>query len=255
MKTCAKTTGALDFPAKIRAILDRVQERPGMYASPKRLEFGLCARLAAWEALTLHDARSYHWLQVWQEHCGKLHHGRTGLTLADPVGKPGLRQRWGVSQSETTKAYQRVLDGLRRVYQDTLAHYHQSKLVPLASNEQAASILGQLITESFHQARSFAEPEGLESYLLTLIELFEWSLGQDPSKLCSRERWQQEIQRKRSLGPPATRTLADVTSLDVRLARAKALLPNERAAILSQIIKSMHQIVKQLDTYLVDKTP
>ena len=55
----------------------------------------------------------------------------------------------------------------------------------LASGTDVPSILFQKIHVSFKTAKSFASPEGLEVFLLTLIELFEQSFGTNENKLFS----------------------------------------------------------------------
>ena len=253
MKSSAAAVATLDFPEKIQTILDLVRRRPAMWISPRRLEFQLCALLTAWEAVTLGDEKAHYSLDLWREYSQQLHHGKAGLTLADPVERSRGKGETSSAEQEKSKAYQSVLGGLRKVYKVTRGHYGEEAIRNSAPGGKATTILSQLITDSFHRGRSFADPEGLEAYLVTLIELFETSLDQDPSTLLSRRLWRQEIQRKRALGPPATRTLADVTPLERRSERSQAPLVKERNAVLHQIVKSMQRIMHKTDSYLASR--
>jgi hypothetical protein len=255
MKASAKAPACLDFRGRIGALLDLAEKRPGMFASPRWLELRLCAFLAAWEAVTLHPGQARRWQALWLDACRKLHHGRTDLTLADPVGGPDRRQRPGVPVAETGKAYSRVLEGLRRVYRGVVEQDKVNGAVAPTLQAQSAGALAELIAEAFRHGKSLADPEGLESYLLTLIELFECARGKAASATRSGELWQREIRRRRSVGPPETRTLADVTSLDKRLERAKAFPPEERKAVVARLIKAMRRVVQRLDTYLAGQRP
>jgi hypothetical protein len=255
MKTATKAPGCLDFRGRIEAVLALAEKRPGMFASPHRLEFRLCALLAAWEAVTLRRAQARQWQALWQDACRKLHRRRTGLTLADPVGREDRRQGFVVPETERAKAYAKVLEGLRRVYRGILKEDRVNGAAGPASLAQSAAVLAKLIAEGFRHGKSLAGPEGLESYLLTLIELFECARGKGGSATQSGELWQREIRRRRSAGPPETRTLADVTSLDKRLERAKAFTPQERKAAAAGLVKAMRRVVGQLDAYLASQRP
>jgi hypothetical protein len=79
--------------------------------------------------------------------------------------------------------------------------------------------------------------------------------GKVASATRSRELWQGEIRRRRSVGPPEARTLADVSSLDKRLERAKAFTPEEREAVVAGLIKAMRRVLEQFDTYLAGQPP
>ena len=249
MKLAKAPVITLDFPGKIGDILEMARERPEMCLSPDRLEFRLCALLAAWETVTVGNAQSHHWQHVWQKHCLKLHHGKAGLILADPIKGPSRQLRCYRSQSEKLKAYQNVVHGLRRVFKGMVEHYQQSEPNGARLTSDPSVILAELISRSFRLAKSFAGPAGLESFLLTLIESYESSLSRNGSSNYAIGLWRREIQRKRSLGPPATRTLADVASLDVRLQRARS--PGEtRPETIQQITKYMPSLVRQLSLYL-----
>jgi|GEM_PF-6676626 len=248
MNLATASIPSLDLPERIEAILELARKHPAMWPLPKRLEFQLCAYLVAWEALAQADATAHHALDLWREQCRKLHR-KPGLTLADPIRRPRVQQRGGLTNQETTRAYQAVLQGLRRVYNSTRAHYHAETENGTAS-AAPARILTRLLADSLRQAKSFADPHGLEAYLLTSIELLDLSLGRNGAPLLARRLWRAEIRRKRSLGPGATRTLADVAPADVRAARRKALAAAERIAVVRQIVKSIESIMEQMKSIL-----
>ncbi|HEV3082650.1 MAG TPA: hypothetical protein VGY66_22895 [Gemmataceae bacterium] len=251
MNLVTAATPSLEFPERIEAILELSRKHPAMWPLPKRLEFQLCAYLVAWETLARGDATAHHALDLWRERCRKLHR-KSGLTLADPIQRPGVPQRWGMTKQETTKAYQSVLQGLRRVYKGMRVQYHAETENDAAAGAPAC-ILSGLLAESFRHAKSFADPHGLEAYLLTLLELFEASLDRDGSPLVALKLWRAEIRRKHTLGPSATRTLADVATADVRAARRKAFRQEEHTAVLRRIAESIEKIVEQMESYLASR--
>jgi hypothetical protein len=242
----------LDYFGEIKNLFARIEKYPKLFNSPKGTEFEFCALLAAWESTALHDTQSSRWRELWSRHCVERHHRKSGLTLADPVEGPTLSERWHISSEETAKAYKTVRDGMRRVFKATLAKHHLEAADRSAVPAQPAAILRQLIDHSLKTAHSFASPEGLESFLLTLMGLFERSLGQDHRKLASREQWHVELRRKRFVGPPETRTLADVAPLNERLTRQAAFPHDERIRILEQMLPTMKQVTKELQHYIAE---
>lgn len=247
----------LDFVQKVDAFIGQTEKHLALCYSPKRTEFKFCALLAGWESTTCHDSEAAHWFDVWQEYCRKRHHGKLGRTLADPVNASPHSKRWPVPPEEETKAYSKVRDGMRRVWKVTLHHYYPGKYddLSLTTGMDEAAILFRKIHASFRSGKAFASPEGLEVFLLTLIELFEQSLGTDEEKLISRKLWQSEIRRRRLGGSPETRTLADVAPAEVRLERQKAFPEKERTEILREMLLSMRRITKELRSYLEKQTP
>ena len=241
----------LDLQQRIEAILELARKHAAMWPVPKRLEFQLCAYLVAWETLALADASAHHALDLWREQCRKLHR-KPGLTLADPIGRPHLPQRGGLTNQETSKAYQAVLQGLTSVYKSTLVHY-PAEPENGAASAAPACILKRLLADSLRGPKSFADPHGLEAYLLTLIELLELALGGKGTPPLARRLWRAEIRRKRSLGPSATRTLADVAPAAVRAARRKALAAAERIAVVRQVVKSFESVLQQMNVYLASR--
>jgi hypothetical protein len=257
MKTAtAGLTGQLNFPSRIRAFLGQAEKYATLCPSPKRIEFQLCALLAAWESISLQDSEASHWFELWQKHCRTHHHGKTRRTLADPVEKLPLAARWHIPALETTKAHLTVKGGLRRVFRATLDHYSfpERDGPSLMGSTATPAILFEKIRASFKTGKSFACPEGLEIFLLTLIELFEQSLGTDEDDLFSHAIWLSEIRRRRLGGPPETRTLADVAAAEVRLNRQNALPEKERIEILRNMVSSMRRIMKELQSYLEKRT-
>ena len=242
----------IDYSGIIHDFIDQTEKYSALCDSPQRVESKFCAYLAGWESSTCHDSKASHWFEVWQTYCRKHHHGETGRTLAEPVMAIPLSERWAVPQEESVKAYATVREGLRRVLKATLDHYssgiRDDKALALGIDEP--SILFQKIRMSFKTAKSFASPEGLEAFLLTLIELFELSLGATADAMCSREVWRSEIMRRRLGGSSETRTLADVAPVDVRLKRQKAFPECERREILRTLISSMREIAKDIQIYL-----
>src|SRR5437868_8868227 len=251
MNLATASIPSLDLPERIEAILELSRKHPAMWPLPKRLEFQLCAYLVAWETLALGDATAHHALDLWRERCRKLHR-KPGLTLADPIQRPGVQQRWGMTKQETTRAYQSVLQGLRRVYKGVRAQYH-AETENGAAARAPTHILARLLAKSFRHAKSFADPHGLEAYLLTLLELFEASLNRDESPLVALKLWRAEIRRNHTLGPSATRTLADGATADVRAARRKAFRQQERSAVLRRIAESIEKIIEQMESYLASR--
>jgi hypothetical protein len=241
----------LDLPQRIEAILELARKHPAMWPVPKRLEFQLCAYLVAWETLALTDTSAHHALDLWREQCRRLHR-KPGLTLADPIGRPRLPQRAGLTNQETSKAYQAVLQGLTRVYKATLVHY-PAEPENGAASAAPARILNRLLADSLRRPKSFADPHGLEAYLLTLIELLELALAGKGTPSLARRLWRAEIRRQRSLGPSATRTLADVAPADVRAARRKALAAAERVAVVRQVVKSSESVLELMNVYLASR--
>jgi len=242
----------LNFPKKILEFISQTDKYAALCYSPKRTEFEFCALLAAWEATALHNSKASRWVAIWQQRCRKRHQGKAGRTLADPVSRKPLSERWHIPPEEKTKAYTRVKDGLRRVFKATSHHYYPGERgdVPLATGADDPAVLFQKIQASFHTAKKFACPEGLEVFLLTLIELFEQSIGTEEDKLRARKLWRAEIRRRRLGGAPDTKTLADIAPADIRLARQKAFSNEERNEILRKMLLSMRAIMKQLDSYL-----
>jgi hypothetical protein len=172
--------------------------------------------------------------------------------LADPVKASRAPERLRVQPEEEAKAYTKVREGLRRVFKATLAHYipgGHTDLLLMAGTDDSA-ILFQEIHASFRSAKLFASPEGLESFLLTLIELFEQSLGAKQNELLSRKIWRSEIYRRRLGGLPETKTLADVAPAEIRLERQKAFSETKRLEILKDMVSSMRRIVKELRSCL-----
>jgi len=253
MKTAMASLHAeLDLPAKARAFLRESEKYAALCASPKRVEFKVCALLAAWEATTLHDSKACYWFDLWQKHCGKHHPGKPGRTLADPIEKPPLCTRWHIAQPEAAKAYATVHNGLKRVFKATLSQYSIPDGAGTYCDEinGVSAVLLEMLRTFFRTAESFACPEGVEVFLLTLIELFEQSLGTDENNLFSHKAWLSEIRRRRSGGPPETRTLADVAPAEVRLKRQNALPDEERIEIIGSVVSSMRRIMKDLQLYL-----
>jgi hypothetical protein len=115
---------------------------------------------------------------------------------------------------------------------------------------EEAGILFQRIRTSFKTAKEFACPEGLEFFLLTLVELFEESLGAEEPKLVSRKLWTAEIRRRRLGGCLDTKTLADVAPAKVRLARQKSLSKDERNEIVWKLVTSVRSMTKELEAWL-----
>jgi hypothetical protein len=251
MKSSAKTE-CLDLPGRIARTLELAQHRPYLFA-PKALEFQICALLAAWEAITLRDSNSCHWLKLWQERCRKVHRDHPGLTLADAVVAPESNRPRASDRNITAKAHQSVLDGLRRVYKGVLSEYDNLAIDDLTAKDRTAQILAELLTKFFRTGKSFAPPEALETFLLTLIELFESALGPVNSSRHAVALWRREIQKKRSLGPAAQRTLAEVVPFDLRPQDAKQRDPRARESTVIQVVKSMLRVVRILDAYLVQR--
>jgi hypothetical protein len=247
----------LDFQHKISVLVNQTKKHLALCYSPKRTEFEFCALLAAWESTTLHDSKASHWLDVWQKYCHKRHHGTTGSTLADPVENQPLSERWHVTQEETLKAYATVREGLRHVFKTTLDHYcsGECSILSLSEGTDIPAILFQSIRAAFKTTKSIASPEGLEVFLLTLIELFEQSHGAAENNLFSRKVWHSEIRRRRLGGSAETRTLTDVAPVAIRLERQRAFPEKERNEILLAMLSSMRQITKELQTYLRKRTP
>lgn len=225
----------LDFSAKIKRHLDLAEKSPDMWPSPTRLEFKVCALLAAWEAVALHHAQAHHWRDLWQTCCAG------SRTLSDRLHAANSTQ---LSKVSLAKSYKQVEHGMKQVYEATKAHYARTKLAP------PARILDELIKESFQQGRSFACPEGLEVFLLTLVEQLECILASDARPSVANEAWRKEIQKIRGLGPPATRTLSDVTPLAARLAGAKGSSNAEHRQALARIAKHMDMVATDLGRYL-----
>jgi hypothetical protein len=168
-----------------------------------------------------------------------------------------LSHGWDIPQEEEKKAFTKVRDGLRQVFKATLDHYYPGNHsdLSLKTETHEPAILFQKIRASSRAARSFASPEGLEVFVLTLIELFEQSLGTKEDNLVSRKLWLSEIHRRRLGGLPETRTLADVAPAEVRLERQNALSEKTRTEILRKMLASMRQIMKKLQGYLAKRTP
>jgi hypothetical protein len=230
----------LDFPSSIQRIIDLARKRPGMFPAPRRLEFRLCALLTAWESLALANAHAQHWFDLWRKHCRQVHGEKSNLTLADAL-RTRTRDGQGttLSRQQVSHAYDSVLRGLKSVYKRTRS--------VCQTEAQDARILADVIARSFDQAKEFADPEGLEIYLLTLIELFEIAAREGKPVLISRTQWRQAIERKRSLGPAATRTLADVVPFE---ARVREHPRGEGAAALCHVTKHIESIMHELGAYL-----
>jgi len=257
MKTATASLHAeLDLPAKTHAFLRQSEKYAALCASPKKVEFKLCALLAAWEATALHDSKACYWFDLWQKHCRSHHPGKPRRTLADPLERPPLCARWHISQPEEAKAYATVHNGLQRVFKATLSQYSLPDRVGVYCDEitGVSAVLLEMIRASFKTAKSFACPEGVEVFLLTLIELFEQSLGTDEDTLFSHKAWLSEIRRRRLGGPPETRTLADVVPAEVRLKRQNALPEEERIEIIGSVVSSMRRIMKGVQLYLERQT-
>jgi hypothetical protein len=242
----------LRFPAKVRHLIARTERHLALCYSPKRTEFTFCALLAAWESIALHDSEASHWFDIWQRQCLKRHHGKTGRTLADPVNGRLLSERSHVPRNEVDKAYRKVRDGMQRVFEATLHHYFPEECdhLSLATRTDEAGILFLRIRASFKTAKEFACPEGLEFFLLALIELFEESLGAEEPTLLSRKLWTAEIRRRRLGGCLDTKTLADVAPAKVRLERQKFFSKDERNEILRKLVTSVRSMKKELEAYL-----
>lgn len=210
-----------------------------------------------WEATARRDNRASHWFDLWQKYCVKLHHGKRGLTLGDSVTPNLHRERWLVPQEEEAKAYKRVRDGLRQVFNKTVEHYFPGSAADptLMTGRDDAAILYHVIRTSFRIAKTFASPEGMEFFLLTLIKSFEQSLGAKEDRLFCQKVWYWEIRRRRLGGPPQTKTLADVAPAKVRSERDKAFPEKERLEIVKKMLFSMRRITKELQSYLEKCTP
>lgn len=246
------TSANLDYSQIIHHFIGQTEKYVALCYSPKRTEFKFCAFLAGWESTACHNSKASHWFDVWQKYCRKRHHGKTERTLADPVKANPLSEQWRVPREEKAKAYTKVRDGLRHVFKVTFNHYYLGKRTDLSlmTGKDEPAILFQKIRSSFRSAKLFASPEGLELFLLTLIELFEQSLGAKEDNLFSRKVWLSEIHRRRLGGSPETRTLADVAPAEVRLERQNAFSEKERREILRKMLSSMRQITKELQFYL-----
>jgi hypothetical protein len=242
----------VNYHQKIHDLIAQAEKYAMLCDSPKRVEFKLCAFLAGWEATVRHDSKAWHWFALWQGFCRKRHRGKTGRTLGDPVKAPSLSERWHVPQEEEAKAYKSVRDGLRRVFEVTLSHCcptGRENLCLMTGTDEPA-ILFQKIRDSLESGKSFATPEGFEVFLLTLIELFEQSVGANDSSRYAHEAWLSEIHRRRLGGSPETRTLADVAPAQVRLERQNAFSEKERTKILRTILSAMRQLAEKLGSYL-----
>src|SRR5271167_1841650 len=112
--------GHLDFSRKIHELMGQTEKYAALCDSPRRVEFKYCALFAAWESTACHDSKASHWIDVWQRHCRKRHHGKTARTLADPEKASPLSH----GPQEEAKAYTSVRHGLRQVFRATLNHYY-----------------------------------------------------------------------------------------------------------------------------------
>jgi hypothetical protein len=247
----------LGFCQMVYDFIDQTDKYLALCGSPSRTEFKFCALLAGWESTACQDSKACHWFEIWQRHCRKRHRGKTGRTLADPVEGAPLSERWHVSQEEQTKAFTKVKDGLRQILKATLNHYCPGQPTDLfvAPRSEDPAVLLQLIHASIRNAKAFANAEGLEVFLLTLIELFEQALGAQEDKLRSRKFWLSEIHRRRLGGSPETRTLADVAPAKIRLERQNAFPEKERVDILKKMLPSMRRIAKELQICLDKRNP
>jgi hypothetical protein len=252
MNYVASPKANLNIANKVDAFIDQTEMYLVLCYSPKRTEFKFCAFLAAWESTACLDSKASGWFDIWQKHCRKRHHGKTSLTLADPVKADPSSERLRLPKNEEVKAYAKVRGGLREVFKTTLGHYYPGigADLSLRTGTDETAILFQKIRASFRPANSFASPEGLEVFLLTLIALFEQSLGTAEDKLISRKAWLDNIHRRRLGGSPETRTLADVAPAELRLQRQNALPEKERLEILRTMISSMRHIKKEFQYYL-----
>jgi hypothetical protein len=240
----------LAYRSEIEDLLCRIESSARLWSSAKRAEYEFCGRLAAWESVSLPAGSASRWSEIWKRHCLKHHLGKPNLTLADPVGKPTLSERWQVSPEETVKSYKAVIGGMAHVFRATLDEYHLLGGSFDRGPVTETLLLRQLIESALRTGRSYACPEGLESFLLTLIGLLERSLGGDKSSLLSQKRWREELARKRLLGPPATRTLADVVPLEERMRRQRLLPETERIDILVAMLPPMRRITQDVGLYI-----
>ncbi|MHB1422149.1 MAG: hypothetical protein ACYC3I_02910 [Gemmataceae bacterium] len=254
--TSASERGHINFGRKVDDFIDRAEKYAKLRNSPKRLEFMFCDLLAGWESTARRDSKASCWFEVWQPYCRRRHRGKAGRTLADPVKANPLPKRRQVPHEEETKAYAKVREGLRNVFKATLRHYYPESPAEasLMTGTDEPAILFQKIRASFRSPKSFASPEGLEIFLLTLIELFEESLGTEDD-LFSRKAWRSEIQRRRLGGSPETKTLADVASPEVRLERGNTFPEKERTKILQRMFASMRDITNEFRSYLEKYAP
>jgi hypothetical protein len=246
----------VSFPQRIRDLGDQVEKRAARCGSLERIEFKFCALLAGWESTALHDSKASYWFDLWQERCRKRHRGKAGRTLADPVTAASESGHRHVPGDERIKAYKRVRDGLRQVFKRVLDHYYPEGRdhLSLAAGTSDSAVLFQKVGDSFKSAAALAGPEGLEVFVLTLIELFEESLGTHQDSLISHKAWLSEIRRRRLGGSPETRTLADVAPADVRLDRQNAMPEQKRIEITRKMLSSMRQITGALESYLEKRT-
>lgn len=246
-----KARGSVDFARKIEELIEFVDKYAALCGSPKRVEFKFCALLAGWESTALHDSKASHWHELWQQHCLARHRGKSGRTLADPIAESPRSKQRRLAAEEEARAYAQVKEGLRHVFNSTLHHYfaENDAEASLAEGSNESAILFQKIGDSFKLPQSFSRPEGLEVFLMTLIELFEQSLV-NKDDLFSSKIWRSEIYRRRLGGLAETKTLADVASPEIRLERQNAVSESERSEILQQMLSSMREITKQLHSYL-----
>lgn len=246
----------VDFARKIDELIGHIEKYTALCGSPKRIEFKFCALLAGWEAIVCHDRKASYWFELWRQHCLRHHDGKAGRTLADPIEANTRSKQRPMPAEEEAKAHAQVRDGLRRVFKSTLNHYRpQSDAeASLAAGTNESAILFQKIRDSFRLPKSFSNPEGMEFFLLTLIELFEQSLGKEDN-LFSHKIWRSEIFRRRLGGLPESKTLADVASPEVRAERRSAFSEKERTKILQQMLASMREITNQLQSYLENREP
>jgi hypothetical protein len=246
-----KERGSVDYARKIEDLIEFAEKYAALCGSPKRVEFKFCALLAAWESAALHDSKASHWYELWQQHCLVRHRGKSGRTLADPIAESPRSKQRRMSADEEARAYAKVKEGLRHVFNSTLHHYRAENdaEASLAEGSNEPAILFQKIRDSFELPQSFSSPEGMEVFLMTLIELFEQSLV-NKDDLFSSKIWRSEIYRRRLGGLAETKTLADVASPEIRSERQNVFSETERTEILQQMLSAMREITKQLHSYL-----